>query len=209
MKTQTILRAVAVAAAVLLLPTSASALVSVGVDIGAMDTESFSTGVESGLRIELGGDNLGVLFRIGHADGFDEFEPKNKDTHGDAWRHHRHADEFSIIPLEVGLVLRTPSIAGFRFYGGAGVGYYFIDFEDNEWYGDTHDDVDDVFGWWALGGVEFGVAPVEFFLEAKYTGASEKEDVYFRDHISRLEQREKVDVDLSGVSVLAGVRIWF
>ena len=208
MNTKHFLRTAVAAAALFLLPSSASAFGSIGVDVGAMETESFSSGFSTGVRAELGGDNLAVFLRLGHADGFDEFDPKDRGTYGKAWERHRHADEFSVIPLECGLLLRTPDLAGFRLYGAGGVGYYFVDFADNKWFGDTRDDVG-TFGWWALGGVEYGFDMLAFYLEAKYTAASEKEDVYLYDWVSHTERRGRVDVDLSGVSILFGVRLAF
>ena len=68
------------------------------------------------------------------------------------------------------------------------------------------DDVLDLVGWWAAAGAEIGTETFRVFGEAKYQKAEEKDlEIEFRDRGDMGNLR--VDMDLKGVTLLAGVRI--
>ena len=117
---------------------------------------------------------------------------------------------FECVPVEAGLVLMLPLGDAFTIYGGPGVGYYWYNLNINEHstrhghhYREEYDDdidLEDDFGWYALVGVNFRLAPhFSIFGEARYTDTETKlEDV---DNAAK--------IDCSGVGFQAGLMFDF
>lgn len=109
--------------------------------------------------------------------------------------------DLQVIPIEAGLVLRlgpetiTP-------YVGAGVGYYLLNGNEAD---DVRYQVDDQVGWYAAAGVEFALGQnAAIFGEALYR------DVDGTVHEDSLESIDsEVDIDLSGLTVNAGIMLRF
>lgn len=220
MKINYLFRTVAVVAMVHLLPASAFALNgSFGLDIGSMNTESFGTGFNAAARIELGGENVAALLRLGRAwlDEFDFQDHVEFERNGSSVL---NKGRIGLDQYEFGVLLRTPDFAGFHAYGAAGAGYYTINAD--HWRDD--DASEHALGWWALVGLEYDIVAkreaqvglsikgkkgLSVFVETKYTSASKEKDVHFQDEISHMERNDHIDVDLSGFTFSAGVRLVF
>lgn len=67
--------------------------------------------------------------------------------------------DMNVFPIEATGMLKIGML-----YAGAGVGYYFFD--------SNNVDVDNNFGWYALGGIDISVASFGVFGEAKWTSLS-------------------------------------
>ena len=93
-------------------------------------------------------------------------------------------------------------------YAGGGVGWYGIpgfDVKSGRKTVAETDDVTDLVGWWAAAGLEIGVPAFRVFGEVKYQSAEEKDlDIEFKDR--RDMGNLRADMDLAGVTLLAGVR---
>ncbi|HMP71916.1 MAG TPA: outer membrane beta-barrel protein [Kiritimatiellia bacterium] len=102
---------------------------------------------------------------------------------------------FYVVPLEVGLVLSLMPGEPVNVYLGGGVGYYIYSIEDEGPGFSETADVDNEFGFYGVGGVDFALgSSVRLFVEAKYTKAE----------IKRVEGMS-VDASLDGIGVNAGL----
>ncbi len=176
---------------------------SIGGFGGVMDTELLGEGTYYGGQIEAGVEPISFIIRGGVADDFDEFF---YDKIGYKGPNHYDLDEFCILPLEAGVLLRLPEgiLPLIGIYGGGGVGYYYIPAIDI--YSHHHrisetDPVDDLVGYWACAGVELDLSPVHVFAEAKYVDACDEVGVGWDDHHFTYE------IDLTGWTCILGVRI--
>ena len=181
---------------------------SIGGFGGIMDTELLGEGVYYGGQIEFGVEPLSFILRAGCADEFDAFESndaKYSNVRGITDRIDFDTDDFCVIPLEFGALLRFPEIIPMLgIYGGGGVGYYYIpalDIYSGHHRVDETDPVDDLVGWWACGGVELNLDPLYIFAEAKYVDACDDVEIGWGHYHTTTE------VDLSGWTALIGVRI--
>lgn len=205
------------AASLLLVPSFANA--GIGVFAGGMDAEDLGTGLTGGLEVSGGTDMFGIMLRFGIAGEFDEFEPGGKFNRDEKlveshrswsrryrdWRDDWRDDtiDFTIIPLEAGVYVSTAGMMPlFNFYAAAGVGYYYLDWGDDDWMG-YYVKLEDVIGLWALGGVELSLGPVQLFAEVKYISGDEDQKFVLNN------KTEKINLDLSGTSVLVGMRVGF
>ena len=187
----------------LLASVSASAA-GVGAYVGKMDTDALDESLVYGAQLEFDFfPCISLLVRGGYANDFDDF--KFVGSSGTLV-----ADDLAIVPVEAGLMLRPPALFGFLgVYAGAGAGWYGIPgFDvraDGKVVAET-DDVTDLIGWWVAAGVEFGTTGVHLFGEVKYQCAEEKDlDIEFKDR--RDMGNLRADMDLEGVTFLAGIRI--
>lgn len=191
---------------VLLAATSVRAA-GVGAFVGKMDTEALDDSLVYGVQGDF--DFLpcvSLLVRGGYASDFDDFSFAGSPGT-------LVADDVSIVPVEAGLLLRPPSLFGLLgLYAGGGVGWYGVpgfDVRSGDRSGDRvvaeTDDVTDLVGWWASAGLEIGVPSFRVFGEVKYQRAEEKDlDVKFRNRGDTGSLR--ADLDLAGVTFLAGIR---
>ena len=115
------------------------------------------------------------------------------------------------VPLELGAVLMLPLGDTLTLYGGGGGGYYTYDCDldisqghrqHRSWKIDESVDMDNDFGWYALGGLEVRLCPhLSLYAEVRYTSTetsiSHPEDYDFPE--------EKSDFDMSGVGARAGL----
>ena len=117
-------------------------------------------------------------------------------------------DDFGIVPIELGAIVRFPVLGNFvDIYGGGGVGYYFIPGIKvrTSSFSFEIDNVDDIWGGWACVGVEASLAIVHVFAEAKYTWASSEKEIVFDGR----DLGTSIDIDLSGMTFLVGLRLGF
>ncbi len=176
----------------------------VGAYLGRTDADSLGDGTVYGAQLDFDFfPCVSLLVRGGRASDFDEF-PFGGGP--DALV----ADDVEIVPVEAGLLFRPPPLFGLvGVYGGGGAGWYCIPGFDVKFGGNAvgeTDDVTDLVGWWASAGVEIGIPSFRVFGEAKYQSAEKKGfDVEFRD--DRDKTGVRAGMDLSGVTLLAGVRI--
>lgn len=200
---------VAAFAASLALPAFAG--FSIGGFGGIMDTEMLGEGTCYGFQIEAGVEPVSFLLRGTYAEDFDEdyFDVIGfdriigRDSNG---RHHYDLDDFCLVPIEAGILLRLPEdiIPLFGIYGGAGVGYYYIpeiDIYSHHHRISTTDAVDDLVGFWACAGVELDLSPLHIFAEAKYVDASDDVGIGWDNY------HVKQEIDLSGWTCLIGARV--
>ncbi len=197
--------ALAALAAAALLPLSASAA-GIGAYGGFMDTELLGESVIVGGQLELDfAPCVSVLVRGGYAGDFDDLSissAKGAPT--------IRGEGLELVPVEVGALIRPPEIFGFLgIYGGAGAGWYYVPGFDVK-LGDRRlaetEEVTDLVGWWALVGLEAGVPNFHVFAELKYAAAVEDDlEVEFRNvrNLGNLS----IDMDLTGLAVLVGVRV--
>ena len=186
-----------------LLAAASARAAGAGVWAAKMDTDALGDSLAYGAQLEF--DFLpcvSLLLRGGYANDFDEF--KFVGSSGTLV-----ADDLAIVPVEAGLILRPPPLFGLvGVYAGAGAGWYGIpgfDVKSGRKTVAETDDVTDLVGWWASAGVEVGVPAFRVFGEVKYQSAEEKDlDIEFKDRrdIGNL----RADMDLAGVTFLAGVR---
>ena len=192
--------------ALLLLALLASASVraaGIGAYVGKMDTKALDESLVYGAQLDFDFvPCLSLLVRGGYANDFDDY--RFVGSSGTLV-----ADDLAIVPVEAGLLLRPPMILGvLGVYAGGGVGWYGIPGFDVRSGGKVvaeTDDVTDLVGWWASAGLEIGVPSFRVFGEVKYQSAEEKDlDIEFRDRRDMGSLR--ADMDLKGVTLLAGVR---
>jgi len=175
----------------------------IGAYAGQMDTKALDESLVYGAQLDFDFiPCVSLLLRGGYANDFDDFSFVG--TSGTLV-----ADDLAIVPVEAGLLLRPPMVLGvLGVYAGGGVGWYGIPGFDVKSGGRTvaeTDDITDLVGWWAAAGVEIGVPSFRVFGEVKYQSAEEKDlDIEFKDRrdIGNL----RADMDLAGVTFLAGVR---
>ena len=175
-----------------------------GAFVGKMDTDALGDSLVYGAQLEFDFfPTVSLLVRGGYASDFDEF--KFVGASGTLV-----ADDISIVPVEAGLMFRPMELAfsEFGIYVGGGAGWYGIpsfDVKSGKTTVAETDDVTDLIGWWVAAGVEVGTTGVHLFGEVKYQSAKEKDlDIEFKDRrdIGNL----RADMDLAGVTFLAGVR---
>lgn len=117
---------------------------------------------------------------------------------------------FQCVPVEAGLVLMLPIGDVFTLYGGPGVGYYWYNININKHstrhghhYRKEYDDdikLEDDFGWYALVGANFQLAPhFSIFGEARYTDTDTK--------LKHVDNAPKIDC--SGVGFQVGLMFDF
>lgn len=175
---------------------------------GTMDTEMLGSGEIVGGALELSPiPFFSLQLRGGYADQFEgtedfasEILPQIRTT--------LEIDEFSVVPLEIGIIGRFPITPFLNVYAGGGWGYYVIPtFEAvaaEEF--SVSEDIDDISGGWWLVGAEAGLHPIYVFVEAKYTHIVANDytvDVDYQGFRGQLT----ADIDLSGMMMLAGVRL--
>ena len=163
-----------------LLAAVAARAAGIGAYVGKMDTDALDESLVYGAQLEFDFfPCVSLLVRGGYANDFDEF--KFVGSSGTLV-----ADDLAIVPAEAGLMLRPPPLFGLvGVYAGAGAG----------WYGIPGFDVK-----------SGGVPAFRVFGEVKYQSAEEKDlDIDFKDRhdIGNL----RADMDLTGVTLLAGIRI--
>ena len=175
----------------------------IGAYVGKMDTKALDESLVYGAQLDFDFvPCLSLLVRGGYAGDFDDY--RFVGSSGTLV-----ADDLAIIPVEAGLLLRPPMLFGILgVYAGGGVGWYGIPGFDVRSGGKVvaeTDDVTDLVGWWAAAGLEIGVPSFRVFGEVKYQSAEEKGlDIEFRDRRDMGSLR--ADMDLKGVTLLAGVR---
>ena len=175
-----------------------------GVWVGKMDTDALGDSLAYGGQLEFDFfPCVSLLVRGGYANDFDEF--RFVGSSGTLV-----ADDLAIVPAEAGLMLRPPPLFGLiGVYAGGGAGWSGIpgfDVKSGKKTVAETDDVTDLVGWWVSAGLEVGVPAFRVFGEVKYQSAEEKDlDIEFKDRrdIGNL----RADMDLAGVTFLAGIRI--
>ena len=212
--------AAAVTFAAIALPTAARA--GIGAWGGIVDTETFEKGFAVGGDIEV--EALPWVFlrvRGGYEGGFDDlslseagFKPGNtarrvlEDIGMDPEM--AKMKDFSVVPVEGGLMLRPPALFGvIGVYGGGGAGWYFLPGFDVSYHGRTvsTDAVTDMVGWWAAAGAEINFPVVKVFAEAKYRSASKDGETFDLDFANGKAGAFRGDVDLTGLTILGGIRL--
>ena len=191
--------AAAIAAAAL--PFSASAA-GFSVFGGMKDTKTFDSSVEVGGQLEF--DFVPCLTLVGRGAWAGDFDDVSL---GKGYVAH----DISVVPVEVGLMLRLPEVCDFLgIYGGAGAGWYYVpgfDVMSGKRLVAEMDDVTDLVGFWACGGLEVGTENFHVFAEAKYTGA-DKDDIDFKFKKGYQPSGNlSGTVDLSGMTYSAGIRV--
>ena len=195
----------AAAAAAALLPLSASAA-GIGAYAGVMDTELLGESIIYGAQLELDfAPCVSVLVRGGYAGDFDDLSisaDQNLPT--------VRGDGLELVPVELGVLIRPPEIFGFLgIYAGGGAGWYYVpgfDVKAGERLLAETEEITDLVGWWALAGVEAGVPNFHVFAELKYARAIE-DDLEVEFHNVRNLGNLSIDMDLTGLAVLVGVRV--
>lgn len=195
---------------------------SLGIYKGTMDTEMLGKGDIVGGIFEFSPLPLiSIQLRAGYADAFENLDvaasgPDNLyNTFPGAAALMENSndttlmvDDFCVIPLEIGLVGRVPLAGIASVYLGGGWGYYVIPAFDiasgSEF--SASEDIDDIAGYWGLVGVEAGFPKLCVFAEAKYTHIVE-EDYEIDIEYPGYEGTVTADIDLSGMTLLAGVRL--
>ena len=146
------------------------------------DTESAGDGIGAGAKLQLEVvPNLLMEFRGTYfediGDGEDGEGVDNK---------------LQIIPAEVGLIISFPVADLFKPYAGGGAGYYLADASVEADGMDEDIDIDDEIGYYAVGGIELGLAK-NFFLFAEYKYTWVEIDTFIIE-----------DVEFEGASTLDG-----
>lgn len=204
----------AAAAAIAAFASTACAGFSIGAFGGKMDTEMLGKGTVFGAQIEAGVEPVSFILRGSYADDFDELDFSGREFANVRRLAHlagvdlskAELDEFCIVPIEAGLLLRLPEgiLPLVGLYGGGGVGYYYIpaiDIVSNHRRIDETDPVDDLIGYWFCAGAELDLSPLHIFAEAKYVHACDDVDVGWGGHTIKQE------IDLTGLTFLIGARI--
>lgn len=184
----------AVLAVLALAGISASAAGGLGLFGSYWDADG-DVGMGGGLKLKMEmAPNIALELRGSYLPEWDFDE----DETGDAM------EDFSVIPVEADLVVNFPLGDMLKIYGGAGGGYYVTpEFEsDVAIPGSDEPDVDpeDVFGYFALGGVEIALSEqVSLFAEAQYRW------VEFDEVEIDGEDVDVDDADLTGFGANAGL----
>lgn len=224
MKIYSTIAAAAIAAIAFFATTDAKAD-SLGAFTGIMQTDVLGDGDIVGGMFEFDIlPQVSIQFRGAYADSFEELDDASGMINElsavipdlEYWAAYYNMDpasveleDFCIIPLELGLIARIPLPANpVTFYAGGGVGYYVIPGFDVIASGgfSAEQDIDNIFGYWGVLGVEAGIPNLCVFAEAKYTDITEDSldfDVDFLGYKGTLT----ADVDLSGMTYLLGVRL--
>lgn len=112
-------------------------------------------------------------------------------------------EDFAVVPVEAGLVVDVPLGEALTLYVGGGGGYYVTpEFESKVADADSLEpdiDLDDVFGYYGVGGVEINLSPaIALFAEAQYR-------VVEVDEADIDDETVEVDLKLTGVAANAGL----
>ena len=223
MKKHNFISSVALALFIALAPSSVRAD-GAGVYWGTMNTQLFGKGKVVGGIYEISPVPLLALqLRGGYARGFDKFNIKPPPA--DGLNAHELAlnnmlfgglnganraqmKNFTVVPIEVGVIGRT-SVLGFAgVYAGVGYGYYIVPaFTVSSRSGIDHvKNVKDISGWWGLIGVEGGMPNVKLFAEMKYSRAISR-DIDIELEYMGYKGSFNADINLSGVSYMIGVKL--
>ena len=214
------------AALALLLALAPSALLadSASVHWGSMNTKLLGKGDYVGVAYEFSPVPLLALqLRGGYADRFDRFTLRPPSTEGLSQLQidlnnmiygglnsatSAQLKNFSVIPLEIGVVGRTSVFGLVGLYAGVGYGYYIVPaFKVASNSGiDYARNIDDISGWWGLLGVEGGMPNLKLFGEIKYTRAVAR-DIGIELEYMGYKSEYKTDLNLSGISYMIGVRM--
>lgn len=117
-------------------------------------------------------------------------------------------EDFCIIPLEIGLIGRMPILGFFSAYIGGGVGYYIVpafNVVSKDGFS-VSENIADISGLWGLIGIEAGLPNLCVFAEMKYTQMV-KEDLEIQVEYGGYNGILTADLDLSGMTYLAGIRV--
>lgn len=200
---KTLVASAAAAVALTFAPSRAGAA-GLGAFVGYMDTETLGSSIEFGGQIEF--DFVPCITLIGrgaYAGGFDDLKIAGPDAH--------KAVDLSVVPAEVGLMLRPPELFGFLgIYAGGGAGWYYMpgfDVKSGSALVAETEETTDLVGWWVCAGLEVGVPSFHVFLEAKYTGVKKDEiEFEFKDGYAP-SGKLSGGIDLSGMTYAAGLRV--
>ncbi len=116
-----------------------------------------------------------------------------------------------VIPLEVGLMWKFPLDHQFTLYAGGGGGYYLAD-GNFKYRGNTVDvDLEDEFGYFALGGAEVKIGKsLRFFGEAKRTWLKfEKAEYMAADRPGNNAMLFDGDLKMNGLAINLGLLLRF
>lgn len=197
---------------------------SLGAYVGTMDTQLLGAGDIVGGIFEFEPLPLvAIQFRGGYAGSFDQIDlgtvdydnlPQSTQGATSSILNFLNSsgsvelEDFCVIPLEIGLVGKLPLFGFLGVYAGGGVGYYVVPAFDiaSEGGFSASEDIDDISGYWGLVGIEAGFPSLCFFAEAKYTSIVE-EDLDIEVEYAGYTGTLTADIDLSGMTYLAGVRL--
>ena len=191
---------------------------------GTMDTELLGKGDLVGGSFEFAPfPFVSIQLRGGYADGFEEFNIKapsneglpaeqafvNDQVFGQLGNAGRlELKDFSVVPLEIGLIGRVSLFGFFGVYAGAGYGYYIIPALE---VGDSSgfkfsEDIKDISGYWGLIGVEVGIPSLKAFAEVKYSKIV-ADNIELELEYAGYKGNLTADIDLSGLTCMIGVRL--
>ncbi len=194
------------ALAMLLAPAYSS---SIGGFAGVMDTETMGKGNYYGGMIEVSTvPFLSIRLSGGYANEFDKVTDI-QDRLSNILGLKFDFDDVGIVPLEAGLIADFNLFGFLGVYAGVGYSYYIIPDISVGIVGTniSYDyDVSDMSGWWAAAGVEFGLPIVNLFAEVRYADIGTKSidyDITLGGH----HLKSNYEVDMSNVSVLAGIKL--
>jgi opacity protein-like surface antigen len=168
------------------------------------DAGDFGDGYGGGVKFKANvAGMIGLELRASYLPSFD---PPDETSDGATWQF----QDAKVIPVEADIVLQFP-LDVLTIYGGGGVGYYYIpEFESKVVSGSSLEpdiDPNDVFGGFAVGGVEFALGEnLAIFMEAVYRWV-EIDKVTVDDEEIDLSGGDTLD--LSGVGVNGGVMLTF
>jgi hypothetical protein len=162
------------------------------------DAGDFGAGYGAGFKVKVDATSM-IALEI-RSTYLTEFDPENA----------RDAD-VEVVPVEGDILLQFPIADILMIYGGGGVGYYVIpEFESDIADGSSREpdiDPDDVFGAFAVGGVEIGLGEtISLFAEAMYRWV-EVDELNIDDRDISLDGDEAID--LTGFGATAGVMLKF
>jgi len=203
---------------------SAHADNSLSVYWGTMNTQLFGRGSIVGGALEFSPvPVVSLQLRGGYANDFDRFNINAPSTDGMSQYEKEISNlvfgslenagraqlkNFSVIPLEIGLSGRTGFLDFLGVYTAFGYGYYVVpEFTVASRTGFEHaKKANNISGWWGLIGIEGGIPNLKLFAEVKYTRAVASDieiELEYAGHKGILN----ANIDLSGFSYLAGVRL--
>lgn len=171
-----------------------------------LDTEDLAESVGGGATwgIPLGSDALELELRATYfpdlTENFSSFVDDPGDDPGS------FTNDISAVPVDIGVVYNFGAGAPLNFYLGGGGSYYFLDAERGE--------VDDEFGFYGVGGVEwtrpgsgFGLFAEAIFRNIEGTVKNEPQDFDDLDDIEFDNNFLERDLDVGGFGINAGI-VW-
>lgn len=183
-------------------------LMAIGIGVGAayagggalgvfgtfMDTEDLDSGFGAGVKFKFDvAQYVAAELRASYVTKFDDGSDE--------------LDNLYMIPVEADLLFNLPlGDSPLTVYAGAGGGYYVLpEFETDAGFGDTDIDLDDTFGFYGIGGLEFALAEsVSLFAEVKYLFL-EVDTVTIDD----IEVESDEAIEFTGLSGNAGIMFRF